>query len=127
MCTAYQVLQNSQNYSTNLIFKKVQRALKNVLAGTFLPPGSGFATPNLRSKFHIILHITDHNFPVDSEASFHVLHQLLSLDLSPFFCARFLIYSWLSRCFTARGFSTGDPAKGIRLVSSKVTKLPPKI
>ena len=37
------------------------------------------------------------------------------------------IHSRLSRCFTARGFSTRDPTKGIRLVSSKVTKLPPKI
>ena len=30
-----------------LIFKKVQRALENVLAGTFLPPGCGLATPGL--------------------------------------------------------------------------------
>ena len=30
---------------TNLIFIKFQRAIKNVLAGTFLPPGSGLATP----------------------------------------------------------------------------------
>ena len=37
-----------------------------------------------------------------------------------------VMYSRLSRCFTARGFSTGA-AKGIRLISSKVTKLPPKI
>ena len=33
--------------STNLNFKKVWRALENVLAGTFLPPGSGLATPVL--------------------------------------------------------------------------------
>ena len=31
-------------------FQKVQRALENVLAGTFLPPGSGLATPGLRYK-----------------------------------------------------------------------------
>ena len=37
------------------------------------------------------------------------------------------IYGQLSRCFTARGFSVRDPTKGIGLVSSKVTKLPPKI
>ena len=33
----------------------------------------------------------------------------------------------LSRCFTARGFSSRDPTKSIRLISSRVTKLPPKI
>ena len=31
----------------NLIFKKVQRALENILVGTFLPLGSGLATPGL--------------------------------------------------------------------------------
>ena len=46
----YQVLQNSKYCSTNLIFKKVQRALEDVLAGTFLPPGSGLATPGLYGK-----------------------------------------------------------------------------
>ena len=34
------------------------------------------------------------------------------------------IYSWLSRSFTARGFTSGDPTKGKRLISSRVTKLP---
>ena len=33
------------------------------------------------------------------------------------------IYSRLSRSFTARGFTSGDPTKGIRLISSRVTKL----
>ena len=42
-----QLLQNSQYHLTNLIFKKFQRALENVLAGTFLPPGSGLATPGI--------------------------------------------------------------------------------
>ena len=34
------------------------------------------------------------------------------------------IYSRLSRSFTARGFSSMDPTKGIRLISTRVTKLP---
>ena len=34
------------------------------------------------------------------------------------------IYSRLSRSFTARGFSSRDPTKGIRLISLRVTKLP---
>ena len=38
---------------TKLIFKKVQRALKNSLAGTFLPPGSGLANPGLECQFQI--------------------------------------------------------------------------
>ena len=32
-----------------------------------------------------------------------------------------ITYSQFPKCFTARGFSAGDPTKGIRLVSSKVT------
>ena len=40
-----QLFQNFQNYETNKIFKKVQWALENVLAGTFLPLGKGLATP----------------------------------------------------------------------------------
>ena len=31
-------------FLTNLIFKKFQRALENILVGTFLPPGSGLTT-----------------------------------------------------------------------------------
>ena len=31
-----------------------------------------------------------------------------------------IIYSRLSRSFTARGFSSRDPTKGIRLISSRV-------
>ena len=42
-----QLFQNSQNYETNKIFKKVQWALKNVLEGTFLPLGKSLATPGL--------------------------------------------------------------------------------
>ena len=34
------------------------------------------------------------------------------------------IYSQLSRSFTARVFSSRDPTKGIRLISTRVTKLP---
>ena len=33
------------------------------------------------------------------------------------------MYSRLSRSFTARGSVLGEPAKGIRLISSRVTKL----
>ena len=33
------------------------------------------------------------------------------------------IYSRLLRSFTARGFTYRDPTKGIRLISSRVTKL----
>ena len=40
-------------YLTNVYFKKVQRALENVLAGTFLSPGSGLATPAL--MYNLIL------------------------------------------------------------------------
>ena len=37
----------SQYCLKNVIFKKFQRALENVLAGTVLPSGSGLATPGL--------------------------------------------------------------------------------
>ena len=43
----YHVLKISKYCFINLIFKKVQRALENVLAGTFLPLGSGLATLGL--------------------------------------------------------------------------------
>ena len=46
----YEVLENSQNCLANLILKKVQRASENVLTGTFLPPGSGLATPGLQGN-----------------------------------------------------------------------------
>ena len=46
----YQVLHYFQCCSKNLNFKKIQRALENVLAGTFLPSGSGLATPGIDSK-----------------------------------------------------------------------------
>ena len=41
------MLKNSHYCRINLNFKKVKRALENVFAGTFLPPGSGLATPDL--------------------------------------------------------------------------------
>ena len=44
------MLENSQNCLANLIFKKVQKASENVLTGTFLPPGSGLATPGLQGN-----------------------------------------------------------------------------
>ena len=43
----YQLLQISQYCFTNVIFKKVQMALENVLAGTFLPQGSDLPNPAL--------------------------------------------------------------------------------
>ena len=46
----YQVLQNSQYCLTNLVFQKIQRALENVLAVTFLPPGSGLAIPDVKQQ-----------------------------------------------------------------------------
>ena len=48
----YKALPNSQNCFTNLIFKKGQRAHENVLAGSFLPPGSGLATPDLTGRLN---------------------------------------------------------------------------
>ena len=44
------MLKNSQNCYTNSIFKKVQSASENVLTGTFLPLGSGLATPGLEGE-----------------------------------------------------------------------------
>ena len=44
------MLKNSQNCLANLIFKKVQRASENVLAGTFLPLVIGLATPGLEGE-----------------------------------------------------------------------------
>ena len=41
------MLQNLQYWLTNVIFKKVQRTLENVMAGIFVPLGSGLATPSL--------------------------------------------------------------------------------
>ena len=40
-------------------FQKVQRALKNVLAGTFLPPGSGLATPALALLIWILFYVSN--------------------------------------------------------------------
>ena len=41
----YQVLQNSQYYLTNVIFKEVQRAVEYALAGSFFAPGQWFGHP----------------------------------------------------------------------------------
>ena len=50
----YQVLQKSKYCLNDVIFKKVLRALGNFLVGTFVPPGSGMATPALRYQlFHL--------------------------------------------------------------------------
>ena len=35
---------------TIVIFKKVQKAFEKGLAGTFLPPGSGLATPGIDDR-----------------------------------------------------------------------------
>ena len=47
LCTFLSSVAEILKLFDNLNSQKVQRALENLLAGTFLPPGSGLATPGL--------------------------------------------------------------------------------
>ena len=49
-----QITGREQKCVQNQIIKKVQRALENVLVGTFFPPGSGLVTPGLDPSWIVI-------------------------------------------------------------------------